>query len=76
VQYILTFWDHKEAKEHKAVAMCSSEVVVYVANRKVNGPILIMSSSHRYSGLVATKDDRTEDSAVGTWIFSNDILQP
>jgi len=33
VQCILTFRDHEEAEEHKAIAMCSSEVVVYVADR-------------------------------------------
>jgi hypothetical protein len=61
---MLTFGDSKETEEHNAIAMCSSDVVVYVANRKIYGPVLIMSCSYRYSSFVAAKNNGAKDGAM------------
>lgn len=71
---VLTFRDSEETKEHNAIAMGSSNVIVYVTNREVDRPVLIMASSYRYSGLVTTKNDRAKDSTMGFRIFSNNVL--
>jgi hypothetical protein len=69
-----TFGNSKESEEHNAIAMCSSDVVMYVANRKIYGPVFIMYCSYRYSSFVTAENNRAEDGAVSFRILSNDIL--
>jgi hypothetical protein len=74
VQIILTFGNGKEAEEHNTIAMRSSDVVMYVANRKIYGPVFIVSRSYRYSSFVAAENNGAKDGAVSFGILSNDIL--
>jgi hypothetical protein len=69
-----TFRDSKETKEHNAVAMCSSEAIMYVSDREIDRPILIMSCSNRYGCFITTKNDGAKDRAVCFRIFSNNVL--
>jgi hypothetical protein len=54
--------------------MCSSNVIVYVAYGKINGPVFIVACSDRYSSLIAAENDRAKNRAMGFWILGNDIL--
>ena len=49
-------------------------VIVYVADGKVDRPVLIMPSSYRDSGLIATKNDGAKDGAMGIRVLSNNVL--
>lgn len=71
---LLTFGDRKETKEHNTITMCSLNIIVYIANRQIDRPILIVASSYRYSGLVAAKNDRAKDRAMSFRILSNNVL--
>lgn len=55
--------------------MCSSDVIVYVANGEINGPIFIVACSDRNSGLVTSENDWAEDRAMRLWITCNYILK-
>ena len=57
----LTFGNSKETKEHNAIAVHLSDVVMYVANRKIYGPVFIMSCSYRYSSFVAGEDNGAKE---------------
>jgi hypothetical protein len=70
----LTFGNSKETKEHNAISMHSLDVVMYVANRKIYGPVFIMSCSYRYSSFVTAEDNGAKDRAMSFRILSNDIL--
>jgi len=73
--YIIhTFRDGKEAKEYNIIAMCSSDIIVNVSNREIDWPVLIVSSSYRYSCLITTKNNWTEDRAMSFRVLSNQIL--
>ena len=62
MQYVvLTFRDSEEAKEHNTIAVGLSNVIVYVADGKVDRPVLVIASSYRHSGLIATKNDGAKD---------------
>jgi hypothetical protein len=58
---MLTFGNSKETEERNAIAVCSSDVVMYVANRKIYGPVFIMSHSYRYSSFVAAENNGAKD---------------
>jgi hypothetical protein len=60
-----TFWDSEEAKEHNAIAMCSPDAVVYITNRKIDGPVLVVSCGNRYSSFITTEDNRAKHRAMG-----------
>jgi hypothetical protein len=70
----LTFRDSEETKEHNAIAMCSSNVIVYVTDREMKGPVFIVSSSYRYSSFVTTENYWAKDRAVRFGILSNYVL--
>ena len=70
----LTFRDSEKTKEHNTIAVGSLNVIVYVTDRQINGPILIVPSSYGYGRLIATKNDGTKDRAVSIRILSNNIL--
>jgi hypothetical protein len=70
----LTFGNSKETEEHNTIAMCSSDVVMCVANRKIYGPVFVMSCSYRYSSFVTAEDNGAKDRAMSFRILSNDIL--
>ena len=46
VDDIYTFGDSKETEEHNTIAMCTSNIVVDVANRKIDQPVLVVSCGH------------------------------
>lgn len=58
---MLTFGNSKETEEHNAIAVHSLDVVMYVANRKIYGPVFIMSRSYRYSSFVAAENNGAKD---------------
>src|SRR5882762_4532021 len=70
----ITFRDSKEAEEHNTIAMCSLDIIVYIANREINWPVLIVSCSHRYSGFITAKNDGAKDGAIGFRILRNYVL--
>ena len=73
--YIIhTFRDGKEAKEYNTIVMCSSDIIVNVSNREIDWPVLVVSCSYRYSCLITSKDNWTEDRAMSFRVFSNQIL--
>jgi hypothetical protein len=57
----LTFRNSKETKEHNTIMMCLLDIIVYVANREINRPVLIMSCSYRYRSFITTKNDWAKD---------------
>ena len=70
----LTFWDSEEAQEHNTIMMCSSDVVVYITNRYVDGPVLIVSCSYGYCSFITTKNNWAKNSTMGFGILGNNIL--
>jgi len=71
---MITFRDSKEAKEHNTIAMCSSDIIVYVSNREINWPVLIVSCSYRYGGFITVKNDGAKDGTIGFRILRNYVL--
>ena len=57
---VLTFGNSEKAEEYNTITMGSSDVIVYVANGEINGPIFIMACSDRYHHLVASENDWAE----------------
>ena len=55
--------------------MCSSEIIVYDANRQVNGPVCIVTCTDGDCCFVAAKNDRAENRAMHLWILCNDVLK-
>jgi hypothetical protein len=51
-----------------------SNVIVYVANREINWPVLIVSCSYRYSCFITAKDDGAKNRAMGFRILCNYVL--
>lgn len=66
-----TFRDSEETKEHNAIAMRSSNVIVYITDGEIKGPVFIVSCSYRYSSFVATKDYWAKDRAMRFGILRN-----
>ena len=71
----LTFENGYKAKEYNTVVMCSSEIIVYVVNRQVNGPVCIVTCTNRDCSFVAAKNDGAENRAMHLWILRNDVLK-
>lgn len=69
-----TFRDSEETKEDNTVAMCPSEAIVYVSDRKIDGPVFILPCSDGYSCFIATENDGTKDRSMSCRIFGNHIL--
>ena len=57
---MLTCGDGQKAKEDQPITMCTSHVVMYVADGHVNWPVLIVTGGDRHSSLVTAEDDRNE----------------
>jgi len=55
--------------------MCSPDVVVYVADGQIDGPVLVISCTDRYSSFIATEDNRAKDGAMTLGILSDNILK-
>jgi hypothetical protein len=70
----LTLRDSKETKEYNAIAMCSSDVIVYVTDGEVNRPVLVVSGSYRYGSFITAENDRAKDRAVAFVILRNYVL--
>jgi hypothetical protein len=67
----LTFGDSKKTKKRNTIAMCSSDIISYISNREVDGPVLVVSRCYGYSSFITTQNDRAKDRVVGFRIFSN-----
>jgi hypothetical protein len=55
--------------------MCSSEIIVYVANRQVNGPVCVVTCTDGDCSFIAAKNDGAENRAMRLWILRNDVLK-
>lgn len=51
--------------------MCTSHIVMYVADGHVNWPVLIVTGGNRHGSLVTAEDDRNEHRSVCIWVFGN-----
>jgi hypothetical protein len=56
------------------MAVGTTDAIVHVANREVEGIILIVASSNRNCGLVATKNDWHKHCTMRDWVGSDYIL--
>ena len=54
--------------------MCSSNAVVDIPDREVNGVKIMLTSSDQDSRLVTTKDDGNKHGAMGCRVQCNSIL--
>ena len=54
--------------------MCLLDIIVYVADGEINGPIFIVSYSNEYSSLITAENDRAKDRAMGFRILGDDVL--
>jgi hypothetical protein len=69
-----TFWNIEETKEHNAIAVCSSDAIVYVSDGEIDRPEFVMSCSDRYGCFVATKNDGAKDRAMCFRILGDNVL--
>ena len=54
--------------------MHSMNIVVYVSDWQVHGPVLIVSGSNWDCSFITAEDDGDDQSAMCIWIFCNQIL--
>jgi hypothetical protein len=55
--------------------MCSSDVIVYVTNRQVNRPVLVVTCADGYCSFVAAENDRAKNGTMRLRILRNDVLK-
>ena len=60
----LTFRNCEKTKEHHTIAMCMSNIIADVTDRKINQPVLVVSSSYRYCSFITAKNNGAEDGAM------------
>jgi hypothetical protein len=60
----LTFRNCEKTEEHHTIAMCTSNIIADVTDRKINWPVLIVSCSYGYCGFITAKNDGAEDRAM------------
>jgi hypothetical protein len=70
----LTVRNRKKTKEHNTIAMCMSNVIADVTNRKINWPVLIVSHSYGYGSFITAKNYGAEDRAMHPRILCYYIL--
>ena len=54
--------------------MCSMNIVEYISNWQVHGPVLIVSSSNWDCSFITAEDDGDDQSTMHIQIFCNNIL--
>lgn len=55
--------------------MCTAYIIVYVSDRQVDWPVLVMTGADRDGRLVAAKNDGNKHRPGGIWVFSDQVLQ-
>ena len=54
--------------------MRTAHGLIYISNRHVDRPVLVVPGSNRNGSLVTSKDNRYKHGTMRSWIFSNQIL--
>ena len=72
---MLTFRDCQKGSKRYRITMRTSHIVMNIADRHVQGIILVLAGSNGYGGLVAAQDDGDESGTMCGLIFSDYVLK-